>query len=46
MACTGLWGLALVLRKRGKERIPALAAVAFATVSQFVIELFRLRGMI
>ena len=31
MICTGLWGLVLVLRKRGKERIPALVTVAFAT---------------
>src|SRR5271157_3858899 len=32
MACTGLWGLVLVLRKRGRERIPALVAVAFGVL--------------
>ena len=42
MVCTGLWGLVLVLRKRGKERIPALVTVAFATVIQLLAELFKL----
>jgi Flp pilus assembly protein protease CpaA len=41
MLCTGLWGLVLVLRKRGKERIPALVTVAFATVFQLLVELFK-----
>ena len=42
MVCTGLWGLVLVLRKRGKERIPALVTVAFATVIQLLAELIKL----
>ena len=42
MVCTGLWGLVLVLRKRGKERIPALVTVAAATLIQLMVELFRL----
>jgi Flp pilus assembly protein protease CpaA len=42
MVFTGLWGLLLVLRKRGKERIPALVTVAFATVIQLLAELFKL----
>ena len=41
MLCTGLWGLVLILRKHGKERIPALVTVAFATAIQLLIELFR-----
>jgi len=46
MICTGIWGLALVLRKRGKERIPALVTVTLGVVFQLFIELFRLRGFI
>ena len=46
MVCTGIWGLVLVLRKRGKDRIPALVTVAFGTVIQLVVELFRIRGLI
>jgi Flp pilus assembly protein protease CpaA len=42
LVCTGLWGLVLVLRKRGKERIPALVTVAFATIIQMVVEIFKL----
>ncbi|MGD0535853.1 MAG: A24 family peptidase [Methanoregula sp.] len=42
VVCTGVWGLVLVLRRRGKERIPALVTVAFATIIQMVVELFRL----
>jgi len=38
----GIWGLVLVLRKRGKERIPALVAVAAATLIQLMVELLRL----
>ena len=40
MIFTGIWGLALVIRKRGKERIPALVMVAFATAFQLFVELF------
>jgi len=36
---TGVWGLALVLRKRGKERIPAQVTVAFATAFQLFVDL-------
>lgn len=43
MVCTGLWGLMLVLRRQGKERIPALVTVAIGTVILLVIQLFRLR---
>jgi Flp pilus assembly protein protease CpaA len=46
MVCTGVWGLVLVLRKRGKERIPALVTVALATVIELVVELFRLRRLL
>ena len=46
MVCTGTWGLELVLRKREKERFPALVAVAFGTVIQLGFELFRLYGHI
>jgi Flp pilus assembly protein protease CpaA len=42
MVCTGLWGFVLVLRKRGKKRIPALVTVATATLVQLMVELFRL----
>jgi Flp pilus assembly protein protease CpaA len=42
MLCTGLWGLVLVLRKSGKERIPALVTIAFATAIQFLVDLFKL----
>ena len=44
MVCTAILGLALILRKRGKERFPALPTVAIATAIQLLIELFRLRG--
>jgi Flp pilus assembly protein protease CpaA len=40
LVCTGLWGLVLVLRKRGKERIPALVAIAFATCLTFFVEVY------
>ena len=46
MAATGIWGLGLVLRKRGKERVPALITVTLGVVIQLSIELFRLRGFI
>jgi len=46
MVCTGIWGLVLVLCKRGKERIPALVAVAFGVVIQLISELYRLHGLI
>jgi len=46
LICTGGWGLVLVLRKRGKERFPALVAVAFGVLVQLFAELFRLRGFI
>jgi Flp pilus assembly protein protease CpaA len=46
MACTGLWGLVLVLRKRGKERIPALVTVALGVSIQLISELFRLLGFL
>ena len=46
MVCAGLWALALVLRKRGRERIPALVTVAFGIVIQLIFELYRLRGFI
>ena len=46
MVCTGLWGLVLVLRKRGRERIPALVTVAFGVVIELLAELFRLSGFI
>jgi len=42
IVCTGLWGLVLVLRQRGKERIPALVAVALGTIIQMVVEIFKL----
>jgi Flp pilus assembly protein protease CpaA len=42
LVCTGICGLVLVLRKRGKERFPALVTVAFATVIQLIIELFKI----
>ncbi|MGD0535957.1 MAG: A24 family peptidase [Methanoregula sp.] len=41
MVCTGLWGLVMVLRKQGKEHIPALVTVGFATVFQLFVELFK-----
>jgi hypothetical protein len=40
LICTGGWGLVLVLRKRGKERFPALVAVAFATCLTFFLEVY------
>jgi Flp pilus assembly protein protease CpaA len=46
LICTGGWGLVLVLRKRGKERFPALVAVAFGVLVQLFAELFRLHGFI
>ena len=39
---TGLWGLGLVLSKRGKERIPALITVAIATFLQLMVELCKM----
>ena len=41
MVCTGMWGLVLVLRRRGRDRIPALVTVAAATFIEFLVELFR-----
>jgi Flp pilus assembly protein protease CpaA len=38
----GLWGLVLILRRKGQERFPALIMVAFATVIQLLAELFKL----
>ena len=46
MVCTGLWSLMLVLRKRGKERIPALVTVGIGAIIQFISELYILRGLI
>jgi Flp pilus assembly protein protease CpaA len=46
LVCTGIWGLALVIRKRGKERIPALISVAFGVVIQLISEFYRLHGLI
>jgi Flp pilus assembly protein protease CpaA len=46
MLFTSLWGLVLVLRKQGKERIPALVPVAFGVVIQLITELCRLSGHI
>jgi Flp pilus assembly protein protease CpaA len=40
MICTGVWGLMLILFKRGKERIPALVTVAFSAAFQVLVELF------
>ena len=38
----GIWGLVLMLRRKGQERFPALITVAFATVIQLLAELFKL----
>ena len=46
MVCTGMWGLVFVLRKHGKERLPALVTVAVGVTIQLFVELFRLRGFI
>ena len=46
MVFTGMWGLVFVLRKRGKERLPALVTVAVGVTIQLFVELFRLRGSI
>jgi Flp pilus assembly protein protease CpaA len=46
MICTGVWGLVLVLRKRGKERIPALVTVAIGTAIQLITEMVGLHGVI
>jgi Flp pilus assembly protein protease CpaA len=46
MICTGVWGLVLVMRKQGKERIPALVTVAFGTAIQLITEMVRLHGVI
>lgn len=46
IACTGVWGLALILRKQGRERIPALVTVAFGVAIQLISELYGLRGLI
>jgi Flp pilus assembly protein protease CpaA len=46
MISTGAWGLTLILHKRGKERIPALVAVAVGVTIQLFVELFRLRRLI
>jgi len=46
MVCTGVWGLVFVLRKRGKERLPALVTIAMGVAIQLFIELFRLHGFI
>jgi Flp pilus assembly protein protease CpaA len=46
MVCTGMWGLVFVLRKCGKERIPALVTMAVGVTIQLFVELFRLRGSI
>ena len=42
MVCTGMWGLVLVINKRGKERIPALVTTAFATCLTFLLELTKM----
>jgi Flp pilus assembly protein protease CpaA len=44
MFCTGIWGLVLVLRHRGKERIPALVTVAIGVLILLITELVRLFG--
>jgi len=46
MVCTGMWGLVFVLRKRGKERLPAVVTVAVGVTIQLFVELFRLHGFI
>jgi Flp pilus assembly protein protease CpaA len=38
LLATGIWGLILTLRKRGKEKIPALVGSAFAVVVLYLIE--------
>jgi len=43
MICTGLWGMVLVLRNRGKEHIPALVTVALVSFIQLVVEISKLR---
>jgi hypothetical protein len=45
-ALQGYKGLVLVVRKRGKERIPALVTVEFGVSIQLTTELFRLRAPI
>ena len=46
MLFTEIWGLVLVLRKRGKELIPALVPVAVGVTIQMFVEFFRLHGSI
>ena len=40
---TGLWGLILIMRKRGKERIPALVTIAFGTCLTFLLEVAKMK---
>ncbi len=42
LAGTGLWGLVLVLRKRGKEKIPALVSTGFAVCLTFLGEMAKI----
>lgn len=42
MAGAGLWGLALVLRKRGRERFPALVAIAFGVALTFLLDVAKM----
>jgi len=42
LVTTGVWGLILVLRRRGKERIPALVTIAIATCLTFLAEFARM----
>ncbi len=42
LAATGLWGLVLVLRRRGKEKIPALVSTGFAVCLTFAMEVARI----
>ena len=41
LMAVGLWGSVLVLRQRGKERIPALVGSGFAVAILLIIELVR-----
>ena len=42
LLATGLWGLILILRKRGKERIPALVTTALAVCLTFLLDVARI----
>jgi Flp pilus assembly protein protease CpaA len=42
IVCTGIWGLTLLLLKRGSKPIPALVTIAVGVIIQLIPELFRL----